>query len=312
MPDSLDTGMDTGAPQGSATGGIGAGVSEPAGGGAAHGSPAGGQPPATRPDYLLEGYNSAEDQARAFHQQHGSIQEMQQLAQWYQENYNDLQQWHQSRQQGQQQQPQGPKSLGWLEQSKDPQFLAAFQMAQMNGGQLPENYQNREQAMQQLSQVQQFWDNAYTNPEQMMLDLLQLPGVQQVIQQMSGQVVQPVQQQVHQQHVQTLLQTYGPQLQKMDPMVQELFNAGRFGTGEQAAKDALAYNQKLMGRLTPQQPAQPQQAKPAQPSNAPTNGKPTNGAPQGQKDRRAASEAAIKESSRAAAKARIAMMKDGN
>lgn len=307
MPDEM-TGMsteDTGA--GGAPSSPSAPSTEPGGAG---GAPTGAAP--SRPDFLLEGYNSAEEQARAlhqFHQQHGSLQEMQQLREWYAQNYDDLSQWYQQRQQPQQQpQPQLPKSLAWLEQSKDPQFLAAFQMAQMNGGQLPDGYQNRDQVMQQLATVQQFWDNAYANPEQMILDLFQLPSVQQAIQQMSGKAIQPIQQQVHHQHVSNLVQTYGPQLQKMHPLAQELFNAAHFGTGEEAAKKALAYNQKLMAALNngQQQPKPP--AKEEAKNDSPTNGKPAGNATSGVKDRRAANDAAIKEHAKEAARARIALM----
>lgn len=308
-----DTGAE-GAPQDTGTS---VNTSQQAGG-AATGAPA-----ADRPDFLLEGYNSAEEQARAYHQQHSSIKEMQQIADWYQQNYDDLQKWHQSRQQPQQpQQPQMPKSLGWLEQSKDPQFMAAFQVAQMHGGQLPEGYQNREQVMQQMAQVQQFWDNAYANPEQMMLDLFQLPQIQQAIQQMAGKTVQPIQQQVQEQHVNNLLQTYGPHLQKMHPMAQELFNEGRWGGGEAAAKAALAYNQKLVAELnkgkqpppTNGQPPANEPGKASQPqasnANHVTNGKPNVAASNGVRDRRAASEDAIKKHSLEAARAKIAHMKE--
>jgi hypothetical protein len=311
MPDDA-TGMSTttdtgasGAPSNPA-----APSSDPGGGGGA-GIQAG-APAAARPDYLLEGYNSAEEQARAFHQQHGSIQEMQALSEWYQQNYDDLQQWYQQRgmQQQQPQQPQLPKNLAWMEHAKNPQIAAAYQAAMASGGQLPENWQGRDEAMQRLQEVQQFWDQAYLNPEQMMLDLFQLPGVKQAIQQMSGQVVQPIQQQVHQQHVNNLLQTYGPQLQKMHPATQEIFMEGGFGTGEAAAKKALAYNAKHFGgQQQQQQPTQTPPTKEPEKNGAHANGKPAASNGQ-QRSKREQTEAESREYARTAAKARIALQKE--
>lgn len=315
-----DTGMSMGTTgAGGAPSSPAASSTEPGGGGGAgststNGLQSSGSPAAARPDYLLEGYNSAEEQARAFHQQHGSIQEMQQLQEWYNQNYDDLQQWYQSRQQQQQQQqqPQLPKNLGFLQHASDPNYLGAYQLTLANNGQLPENYQNREQMMQRLGEAQQFWDQMYINPKQGMLDLFQLPEIQQAIQQMVGPAVQPIQQQVHQQHVNNLLQTYGPQLKAMHPMAQKLFNSGRFGGGEQAARDALEFNKELMASLGQQPNAQQQSAPPTKEPSKPaqTNGAPsTNGKPVVNGRRNSANDAEAQQLAREAARAKIGMMK---
>lgn len=193
-----------------------------------------------RADYLLDGYNDAEAQARAFKDNYAWALEVEQRYQ----NDPQFREWydrgHQPQQQQQQQQQAQPNdAFAFLEAAKDPAVAAAYQMALANGGQLPENYPNSQAMMQKFQGHQAFWDKMYLSPDQGFGQLLDHPAIQQKILQISGQAVQPIQQQFQQQQHQQLVQNYGPKLSQMHPTIQQQFKQGRFGTGEEAAKAAL-------------------------------------------------------------------------
>jgi hypothetical protein len=162
--------------------------------------------------------------------------------------------------------------------------------------------------MERLAQHQSFWDQMYFNPEEGLASLFELPSIKQAILKMTGQQVQPIQQQMKQQHVNQLLEKYGPELQKLHPMVAKNFKAGRYGTGEQAAIDAIADSKQLQPAAQAQ-PPQPPAAPPAAAPKPKAPGQPTGKTPEGAvKDRLKDSQQQIRDLAKQSAKARVAMM----
>lgn len=304
------------------------GAGEPGGGG-----DAGQQAAAQRAEWLLDGYNDAESQAKAFHGQYGWAREFEQryhsdpaFRQWY-DGYGQQQQQAQAQQpqqQAQAQQQQENQQLAFLKHAEDPATIAAYQVALQNNGQLPANYPNREAMMQKLAQHTGFWDNMYFNPAKGFESLLDHPAIQQKIAQLAGRQVQPIQQQFQQQQHQQLIEAYGPKIAAMNPQVQQMFSEGVFGGGKEGAEKALRVDALLKAGQPQAAAAAAQggqgkpQGQPKTPNTNGQNGQGQNGKPKGNsegqagKNMREIQAANSKAAAKEFAKAKIAKMNGAN
>lgn len=174
-----------------------------------------------------------------------------------------VQQGQQQQQQPQQQQGP-PKGFEFISYADDPMYLAAYQLAVQNGGQLPEDFQNRDQYLKQLQETQKWHDQNFINPVKQFESLLDHPSIQAKLGQIGSKSVQPIQDQLKQQNDAKLVEQYGPHLEKLHPEIKQMFAQGQFGTGEKAAIAAIKMNQLIAG---------------GQPQQPPVNGKPQGGKP---------------------------------
>ncbi len=248
------------------------------------GTAAGATPATTapaRPDFLIEGFNTPEEQARAYHQMaqryggHGNVQQYlgsyQQILQKAQHDPSFLQDLQALVERQQQPQgPQTPEEIAFLDYDDD--TLYAFR-------ELFENKLTREdpryaQVSPKYDQHGKFMTNFWLQPHEGLAKLFQHPVVQQamlnIVNPQLQQQVQPIQQTIEQQQRQAFFEKHQADLDNMLPEVAEDLEAGVWGRGPKAILAAIGVSNKIRAKYNiggGQPPAAPQQTQQRQQTN---------------------------------------------